>query len=131
MNDRIATNVAGSRNRSSPASESRGAVVADRTIAATTPKVPLASRFHAPRTPDCDNLSPNTENCGPVATKGSSSANTMNGVSTASRRETTGTGIFATITAPPSSTAYIPNAQKTAAGVDTTVSTKTTSATSF
>src|SRR5690348_10157012 len=131
MNDKIATSVAGNRSRSSPASRSRGAVVADSKIAATAPSVPFASTFQAPSTPDCDSSRPSTDTCGPVATNGSSNANTMKGVSTASRLETTGTGNLATTRAATSIPAYTPKAQKTAAGVDTTASTKTNRATSF
>src|SRR5262245_49178239 len=131
MNDRIATRVDGSRSRSSPASRSRGAVVADNRIAATTPSVPLASKFHAPSTPDWDSSSPSTVTVGPVATNGSRTAKTMNGVSTASRRETTVAGSLAVTTAATSIAAYTPKAQKAAAGVETTASTKTNRATSL
>src|SRR5215207_7662856 len=118
MKDTIPTSVDGNRNRSSPASNARGAVVADSTI-------------HEPSTPDSDSETPSTSIRGPVATKGNTRANTTNGVSTASLLTTTSGGSLASTTHPTSRTAYRAKAQKTPAGVDTTASTKTKRATIF
>ena len=85
MKPRICTSWRGTRSRSSPASRSRGSVVAARVRLATTPSVPLASSPHAASRPSSARDSPSTSTRGPVATNGISSAKTTNGTSTTIR----------------------------------------------
>ena len=56
-------------------------MVAARVSEASTPSVPLASSANAATRPGSDTLTPSTSVCGPVATNGTSSANTTNGTS--------------------------------------------------
>ena len=63
-----------------------GSVVAARVSEATTPRVPLASSPQAASRPGWETETPSTSVCGPVATKGTSSAKSTNGVSTTIRR---------------------------------------------
>ena len=56
-------------------------MVAARVSDASTPSVPLTARPHAATSPGSETVTPSTSTCGPVATNGTSAANTRNGTS--------------------------------------------------
>ena len=86
MKPMICTSCVGTRSRSSPASRSRGSVVAARSRLASTPRVALVTSAPAATRPGSLRPRPSTSTSGPVATNGSSAANTSTGVSTTIRR---------------------------------------------
>ena len=98
MKPMICTSRFGTRSRSSPASRSRGSVVAARVRLASTPSVPLTSSAHAAVRPGWLTATPSTSTRGPVAMNGISSAKTTNGTSTTIRlrRYVAGTRLTAT-----------------------------------
>ena len=98
MKPMICTSRLGTRSRSSPASRSRGSVVAASVRLASTPSVPLASRAQAAARPDALTATPSRSTRGPVAMNGISTANTTNGTSTTIRlrRYVAGTRLTAT-----------------------------------
>ncbi len=85
MKPMICTIRSGIRSRRRPARTATGSVVAARVSEASTPRVPLASSPQAASRPGSETETPSTSVCGPVATNGTSSANSTNGVSTTIR----------------------------------------------